>query len=318
MIQLLLVNGVVINNLFKDYSAFIVRINELLKQCDLIKSDKSSEFKELLIIIKDDYKPNNEYAQNGLKNIEREIKEEIDYQNRLSESKRVDVIVNKNYEAALYLCKETESNDTRFMDVYSLYAMMYNGVFNKRVKIDDFVALENLSFIDYEKDMELIVSIMLKSNTPRIFIARESLVRSNYNVPRIILNLGGNEVIHLNDENTICREYIKYNDLKNNYISLGGFMKNVYFNGKVIKHEMFGERFLVLYNIVNSDYALVLKENGSIDLMNIAFCNFDNETNVNIDIEKFKDIKELERYICTTILMGANKLSEEEVLRKNK
>ena len=195
---------------------------------------------------------------------------------------------------------------------------MYSNVLNRKMNIDDFLSLENLSFIDYEKDIELIVSIMMKSRMPRIFIARGSLVRSNNYAPRVILNLGDNKIMYLNYENISCSEYIKYNDLKNNYISLSGFIKNAYLDREVIENVMSGERYLILYNIVNSDYALVLKENGSVDLVNIGFCEFDKKTSVNFDIEKFKEIKELETYICRTILMGSNRLNEEEVLRKSK
>lgn len=303
-----------IKALFDDYTKVCKRVNELLGKCksifgedvvtrvsNIIGKSREKTLVERILNVKNNYAGISDRNNQLLDDLFNELVKEEEFKKKVSELRESEIEVTKRYKDAVVRDRDNQVLVNRFTHIYDIYKGLIEAVIQRKIDVSICFSLKDLSFSDYQADIDLITKQIMGVKGMNVYVAKDTSVMLNLGMPRVIVSFPNKKMLYKNDTETTFVSDISWED-KRRYVSLDELLKNCTFSGETVKNATQNERYCVLYNLKNSDYALVMRENGIIDLVNIGFCVKDSNM---FEQVQFKDIEELKQYIVSQML-GSN------------
>ena len=305
---------VAINMLFDDYTKVCIRVNELLEKCksifgeDIISTVRNNKVvgREFTLVrrilsIKENYNGIKDNTNQLLDELSQELVKEEEFKNKVSELKEANLEIAKRYKDALTRDKGNKDLICNHKHIYDLYEQIYNAAINRRIDVDICRQLKDLSFTDYDADINLISRQVLRIKGADILIAKESSIQLRPEMQRVIMAFPNKKILYKNGIHSTFEGTLSW-DGKRSYMSLDNLLNECSFKGITVKCVNDDERYFVLYTLRNSACALVIRENGLIDFVNIGICKLDSDNDLNFDKEQALDIEGLKRFIARQML----------------
>lgn len=303
-----------IKALFDDYTKVCKRVNELLGKCksifgedvvtrvsNIIGKSREKTLVERILNVKNNYAGISDRNNQLLDDLFNELVKEEEFKKKVSELRESEIEVTKRYKDAVVRDRDNQVLVNRFTHIYDIYKGLIEAVIQRKIDVSIGFSLKDLSFSDYQADIDLITKQIMGVKGMNVYVAKDTSVMLNLGMPRVIVSFPNKKMLYKNDTETTFVSDISWED-KRRYVSLDELLKNCTFSAETVKNATQNEHYYVLYNLKNSDYALVMRENGIIDLVNIGFCVKDSNM---FEQVQFKDIEELKQYIVSQML-GSN------------